>query len=237
MSLNALISGADTILSIIFTLLVLRQYLVRRKTYQLTWAIALALWTIAVAAELIATLTGWAIWTYRAYYAAGALLVSAWLGMGTLYLILPKTRADVIQGVLASFSLLGVILIAGWHITPDQLQTSEGQFLPLRVFPFFPVQLVLILLNTFGTLAFVGGGLWSAYKFARDRALHHRAIATGLIGIGGLIAATAHSLGVFGGIELFRISELGALIFIFSGYLLSNPMPKTTTHPAPTAIG
>ena len=237
MTINALISGADVLLGLVFTILVLRQYLARRKTYQLTWSIALALWTVAVTAELVATLFGWSAWTYRAYYAAGALLVSAWLGMGTLYLILPKPRADVIQGVLAVFSLLGVILIAGWHITPEQLQTSTGQFLPLRVFPFFPVQLVLILLNTFGTLAFAGGGLWSAFKFARHRAMMERAIATGLIGIGGLIAATAHSLGVLGGVELFRISELAALGFIFAGYLLSNAVPKQVTRPATPAAG
>lgn len=231
MTINALISGAGVVLASIFTVLVFRQYHARRKTYQLTWTVALLLWTIAVSAELIATLVGWSAVTYRAYYAAGALLVSAWLGMGTLYLILPKSRADMIQGVLATFSLLGVLLIAGWHIAPEQLQTTPDQFLPLRVFPFFPVQLVLIILNTFGTLAFAGGALWSAYKFARARARAERALATALIGIGGLIAATAHSLGVIGGIELFRISELSALVFIFIGYLLSNAAP----HPNPTS--
>jgi len=220
-TINALISGASVILASGFTVLVLRQYRARRKTYQLTWSIALALWTIAVSAELLATLNGWSAWTYRVYYAAGALLVAAWLGMGTLYLILPKPRADMIQSVLAMFSLLGVLLIAGWHIAPEQLQTPPDQFLPLRVFPFFPVQLILILLNTFGTLAFAGGALWSAYKFARSRAMGARALATALIGIGGLIAATAHTLGVFGGVELFRVSELVALVFIFVGYLLS----------------
>ncbi|MBI5305352.1 MAG: hypothetical protein HY868_24695 [Chloroflexi bacterium] len=234
---NALISGADVILSIIFTALVLRQYLARRKIYQLTWSVALALWTIAVFAELIATFAGWSAWTYRAYYAAGALLVSAWLGMGTLYLILAKAHADRIQGALAVTSLLGVILIVGWPIAPEQLQTTAEQFLPLRVFPFFPVQLALIGLNIFGTISFVGGGLWSAYKFARTRAMSERARATALIATGGLIAATAHSLGALGGIELFRVSELFALIFIFAGFLLSTPATRPNTNPAPRAAG
>jgi hypothetical protein len=51
----------------------------------------------------------------------------------------------------------------------------------------------LILLNTFGTIAFVGGALWSALQFARQRAQGRCALATILIALGGAIAATAHS--------------------------------------------
>ncbi len=238
MNLNAIISGADVLLSIVFLVLVLRQYMERRKMHQLMWTIAVALWTIGVAAELAATLSGWSGFTYRAYYATGALLIPAWLGMGTLYLVTPRRWADRILGALVVLSVIGVVLIAVWPIGPAQLQSATGEFVPLKVFPFFPIQLLLIILNTFGALAFILGALWSTLHFMRMQSMGERALATGLIAIGGIIAAAAHSLGVLSGIELFRISELVALLFIFVGFVLSTPSARpAVTTPAPHAAG
>ncbi len=222
MNINSIISGADVILSLIFTALVFRQYLQRKRMHQLMWVIAIALWTIGVAAELAATWNGWSPLAYRAYYATGALLIPAWLGMGTLFLIMPRPWANRILILLGIVSLIGIALIAIWPIDSTRLQSANGEFVPLKVFPFFPVQIILIVLNTFGVIAFVGGALWSVYHFARMQAMGERALATGLIAIGGIIAAVAHSLGVLSGIELFRISELLALILIFVGFLLSS---------------
>ena len=233
MGINLAISGADMILGFVFTVLVLRQYIERRKIHQLMWTIAIALWTIGVAAEFAATLAGWSELTYRAYYASGALLIPAWLGMGTLYLVVQRKWADRILAVLAVISVIGIILISTWPINAAQLQSTGGDFVPLKVFPFFPIQLILIVLNTFGALAFILGALWSALHFMRMQAMAERALATALIAVGGIIAAAAHSLGVLSGIELFRISELLALIFIFIGFVLSSPAPKRATTPQP----
>ncbi len=238
MNVNAIISGADVLLGIVFLVLVLRQYLERRKMHQLMWTIAVALWTIGVAAELAATLSGWSGFTYRSYYATGALLIPAWLGMGTLYLVTPRKWADRILWVLVALSVIGVVLIAVWPIAPAALQSTSGEFVPLKVFPFFPIQLLLIILNTFGALAFILGALWSTVHFMRMQSMGERALATGLIAIGGLIAAAAHSLGVLSGIEMFRVSELVALLFIFVGFVLSTPSTRpAVTTPAPRAAG
>ncbi len=236
MNINVLISSLDMLLGILFTGLVLRQYLARKKMHQLMWALAIAFWTLAVAAELVATLGGWSVLTYRVYYATGALLIPAWLGMGTLFLVLPRKWANTVLAALVVLSLVGVVLIATWNVEPSQLATG-GEFVPLRVFPFFPIQLILIVLNTFGAVAFIGGALWSAYRFFRMQAMGDRALATTLIAVGGIIAAVAHSLGVLGGIELFRVSELAALAFIFLGFVLSTPAAQPSAAPAPRAAG
>jgi hypothetical protein len=227
MNVNLLITGAGMIISFIFAVLVLKQYAERRRMYQLIWGIALVMWTLAVGAELVATLNGgWSAVLYRMYYATGALLIPAWLGMGTLFLVVQQKWINWVLIALTAVSSLGIVLIAIWQFDPAALKTSPEHFLPLRVFPFFPVQLVLISLNTFGSIAFVGGALWSAYKFAKMRTQSERMWATILIAIGGGIAATAHSLGVIAGIELFRISELAAVLFIFAGFLLTTPRKK-----------
>jgi hypothetical protein len=222
MDVNILISSADVILSLVFTVLVVLQYLQRKRVHQLMWGIALALWTIGVAAEVVATVRGWGNLTYRGYYATGALLIPAWLGMGTLFLVIGRKWANIILAALVVLSVIGIVLIAFSPIQATQLHNTGGQFVPLKVFPFFPVELLLIVLNTFGAVAFVGGALWSVIQFARIQAMGERALATGFIAIGGIIAAAAHSLGVLAGIELFRISELLALVFIFVGFLMSS---------------
>ncbi len=205
--------------------------------HQLMWTIAIALWTIGVAAELAATVSGWSSATYRAYYATGALLIPAWLGMGTLYLVMNKRWANWILGALVVLSVIGIVLIATWPIAPSQLASTSGEFVPLKVFPFFPIQLLLIILNTLGALAFILGALWSTLHFMRMQAMGDRALATGLIAIGGMIAAGAHSLGVLSGIELFRVSELLALIFIFVGFVLSSPARRPAVKPATETAG
>jgi hypothetical protein len=228
MNMNVLMTGTGVLISAVFAALVLRQYTERKRTYQLMWGIALGLWTLAVLAELIATISnGWSAPVYRLYYATGALLIPAWLGIGTLFLVVQQKWVNWVLAALVAFSLLGILFIATWNISPDSLKPLADSFLPLKVFPFFPVQIVLIILNTFGSIAFVGGALWSAYKFARMRTQSERFLATILIALGGVIAATAHSLGVVAGIELFRISELLAVIVIFAGYLLT--VRKTQT--------
>ena len=214
------------IVSAVFAILVLGQYIERKKMHQLMWGIALALWTLGVGAEFLATLGDWSVWTYRAYYIAGALLIPAWLGLGTLYLVAPRRVADLALGIVAILSVIGIALIATWEIDPTRLRATQDQFVPLKIYPFFPIQLLLIALNIFGTIAFVGGALWSALHFARLRAQGERLLATVLIAIGGGIAAGAHSLGVLSGIELFRVSELGAVLFIFAGFILSNSPAK-----------
>lgn len=233
MSANVLISAADVLLGIVFAVLVLRQYGQRRKMHQLMWGIAIALWVIGVAAELLATLNGWSEVSYRAYYASGALLIPAWLGMGTLYLVLKKSWSDRVLAVLTVLSVLGIVLILVWPIDPAMLRTGGAGQVPLKVFPFFPIQLILIILNTFGAIAFVGGALWSVFRFLQVQSMGERAVATALIAIGGLIAAGAHSLGVLAGIELFRVSELLSLVFIFVGFVLSGrPATRPAGNPA-----
>jgi hypothetical protein len=226
--INLLISALDVIASGLFAISIFRQYAARRKPHQLMWGIAISIWAVAVAAELVATFQGrWGLITYRAYYATGALLIPAWLGMGTLYLILPRRVNNAILAILAVLSVIGIFLIASWPIDSATLYSVAAGQVPLKVFPFIPIQLLLIVLNTLGAAAFIVGALWSVVLFTWKRQNKERAIATGLIAIGGMIAAVAHSAGVLSGIELFRISELVAVLFIFVGYLLSNsPAPQ-----------
>jgi len=179
----------DVLLSMLFTGLVLRQWLERRKPHQLLWAIALLIWTIAVSAEVIATIAGvWTPFTYRLYYAFGALMVAAWLGAGSVFLTASRRVAWAFLALVMLLSLAGSLLIFTYPVDASLLtRTDTLGFVETKVFPFIPVRIFIV-----------------------------------ISAIGGLVAASAHSIGVLGGPGLFRLSGLVAIVFIFGGYLISN---------------
>jgi hypothetical protein len=217
------ISLVDLALSAVFTLLVAAQAVSRRRTHQALWAWALLVWTLAVGAETwVAAHGSWTPVAYRVYYACGALMVAAWLGAGSLHLAgSPLARRYTVFLVLLSGA--GALAIVLTPIDPSLLgHTDALGFVDVKVFPIFPVRIMVILANALGTLAFVGSALLS---LARRRALGFPTARTGgilLIAGGGIVAAAAHSLGAVGGPGLFRVSELAAILLIFTGYVLSS---------------
>jgi len=232
------LSSIDLVVSAAFTIVVAGQWLARRRTHSLLWAWALLVWTVAVAAETAAALRGaWTPITYRVYYACGALMVAAWLGAGSLHLAAGPRLARSFTWAVAVLSVVGGILIFTTPIDPELLgHTDALGFVEVKVFPFIPVRLFVVLGNILGSLAFIGAALVSVWRFGRRHDVP-RARVTGvaLIAVGGLIAALAHSIGALGGPGLFRISELAAIILIFSGYLLSTRLAAAKAR-APASV-
>lgn len=231
------ISVLDVVLSAVFTALVARQWLGRRRPYQLLWGVALAIWTVAVFAEAVAAYEGvWQPVTYRVYYATGALMVAPWLGAGSLFLIASRRTATIFLAFVVLLSLVGSALIFTYPIDPALLsQTDALGFVEVRVFPFVPTRLLIVIGNVAGTVAFVGSALYSVFRFWRNTIRRERMTGVLLIGLGGLVAAIAHSIGALGGPGLFRISELVAIVLIFGGYLVSTMPERHSTGRASPA--
>jgi hypothetical protein len=231
------LSTLDLVVSAAFTLVVAAQWAVRRRPHQLLWSTALLVWTVAVAAETVAARQGaWSPVTYRLYYACGALMVAAWLGAGSLHLTAPARLARIYLLITGALSLAGLAGVFSYPVDPSMLnRTDTLGFVDVKVFPMIPVRLFVILANLLGTLAFVGSALYSLWQLRARGISGARAVGIGLIAVGGLIAASAHSLGVLGGPGLFRISELAAVAVIFSGYIVSSRrMPGAAPSTATT---
>jgi hypothetical protein len=229
------LSSLDLVVSAAFTIVVGAQWLARRRTHSLLWAWALLVWTVAVAAETAAALHGaWTPMTYRIYYAFGALMVAAWLGAGSLHLSASPRLARGFTWTIAVLSIVGGYLIFTYPIDPALLGHMDSLgFVDVKVFPFIPVRLFVVIGNILGSVAFIGAAVVSTWRFRRRHDVPQaRVTGVALIAVGGLIAALAHSIGALGGPGLFRISELAAVILIFSGYLLST---RRATAPAQAA--
>lgn len=83
----ALTSG----LALVFAVALFDQWLERRRTYQLIWAIGMAFFGVASGCEAVAAAIGWNEALYRTWYLTGAVWTAGWLGLGTAFL-LARTR-------------------------------------------------------------------------------------------------------------------------------------------------
>ena len=109
---NVILPLLSSVASFVFGGLVFAQWLQRRRSFQLVWAIGLLWYGISAGTELVGSAFGWSEPLYRAWYLIGAFFVAAYLGMGTVYL-LAKTRfgyfvaVTLLLGGLFGLSILG----------------------------------------------------------------------------------------------------------------------------------
>jgi hypothetical protein len=99
------IPGLTSLLALVFAGALLDQWLERRRTFQLVWAVGMLFFAAASATEAVSALGGWTAVLYKTWYVAGAVAAAAWLGLGTCFL-LAKTRFG--YAVALSLFLAGV---------------------------------------------------------------------------------------------------------------------------------
>lgn len=205
------------IVSLFFTIAVLDQYLARRKSYQLIWAIGLLLYFIGTGAEFWSETWGINPVIYRLWYLSGAIFVAAYLGMGTLYLLVKRPIAHAIMGVLLVASAYAIIRVFTADIDVSHLSGLSGAAMPQYV------RLITPFFNTFGTVALVGGALYSAWAYWRRKIMPHRVLSNILIAVGAILPAFGGlHFRVVGTINLFYVFELVGILLIFAGFLRSK---------------
>src|SRR4026209_1781600 len=96
----------STIITFAFTVAVYNRYRQRGGVHLLLWAIGLLFYGIGTLSEVILGLT-FNAFILKIWYLTGAMLTAAWLGMGTVHLLIRKgNAAQVITWVLAAVSVL-----------------------------------------------------------------------------------------------------------------------------------
>jgi hypothetical protein len=209
----------STIVSFIFAGMVLAQYRLRRKAYQLVWAFGLVSYGIGAFCGFLFAIGLGSVFIYSAWYIFGAFFVAAYLGMGTVYLMVPRRIAHAGMAVLGAFSLVAVALVMTAGIDMFQLAAHEG--LSGKAMPGH-VRMLTPLFNIFGTVALVGGAAYSAWIFWRRRDMPQRALSNALIAGGAMLPAIGGSMLRFGIPELFYLFEFLGVVVIFIGFLANH---------------
>ena len=153
---------------------------------------------------------------YRLWYLLGAILVAAYLGQGTIYLLMRRRAANIIMALLGIVSLYAVVRVFTASINISNLTSLTGVgVMPLDIrFVITPV------LNAFGTFALVGGAIYSAFIFWRKRISPNRVASNILIAAGALLPAIGGTnLSLGNSLNLFFLLELLGVIIMFAGFL------------------
>jgi hypothetical protein len=228
MNLVRLLSLISTILALAFASTVLWRWTRRRRPYLLLWGIGLIFYGIGTFADFYSTI-GWSPIVFRLWYLTGALLTAAYLGQGTIYLLVRKPYvANSLMVLLGLGTLAAMILVFSVPLDGSNFSTGAGlseqykQILPTgatvrKLTPFF---------NIYGTIALGGGAIYSAWIFWRKRVLLNRALGNVFIAVGAMSPALGGTFTRFGHPEFLSLALLLGVILMFVGFLF------TARHPA-----
>ena len=196
MSPDVVAPALGTAVSAVFTLSLARRWLRSRRAALGVWALALAAFTVGIAALGWGGHAGFDPALLRTYYLAGGLLAAPLLGLGEVELLSSSRRARWwARGVTLALVVPGVVLI----ITDPLNGPVSGTAVPDGSVLFGGwTRLTVALSNIVGTGAVIGGVSVTAERSARGGP-PARARLRGAVGIlvGALLAATA---GTFAGL-------------------------------------
>ncbi len=206
-----------------FTFLVGRQWFRNHKFSHLFWSISLAL---SFLGSLSYCISFWEnphseAW-FILYYLFGAMWMPSIMGLGSLALVV-KNRVLIVTSLLVGImAVAGGILLAGARISASALALVHGGAGSNVISP--GVWLVpLILLNTFGAVAVVGVGLWSAWKTYRKKTPTRFLYGNLFLALGVIVISAAGSAARFGVEQLFWIVMLIGWMITFVGYRFLTP--------------
>jgi hypothetical protein len=210
-----------TMVAACFAGILYSQYVQRRKVYQLVWAISLTMGALAGLFFVLFLQYHRNITFFRLYYVFGALLMAAYLGLGSIFLLAPRPVARLVALPVVLVSVVGLALVLTVPVNRVGLLASNVEAGSNLISG--PAIIFIALLNAFGAVAVIGGAMYSAWRVWRHSGPPNIFIANVLIAAGTLAASVAGSLArVTGsGSAFWGLLALGFVV-LFAGFLLTS---------------
>ena len=238
--INTTLPFLSAAISAVFAVFVFRRWAYKRKgAHLLLWGTGMTFYAIGGFCEGYYGAFGWNPLIFRLWYLFGAILVAAWLGQGSVYLLARKKWAHTMMIILALGSVWGVYKVFTAQLDPTLLNESlhTGSELSGHAIVTSGVRTLTPLFNIYGVMTLVGGAAYSAWIFFRKRVLLHRVIGNVLIATGALAPAFGGVFSRMGVPAALYIGELIGAVLMFIGFLrATTPMAEkrtqVTTQPA-----
>jgi hypothetical protein len=231
-----------------FAFIVLRRWTEKRRPHMLAWGIGLVLYCLGTLSQVILTFS-WSQVFFGLWYWCGALMAPAWLGQGTVYLLV--RRGNIARNIHMALILVSIMTLPwtlfltkfnpdAWRpgadmtlIYRDQL-APDGTVIQAGIMPgpsSGSVRVFSPVMNVWGTLALVGGAIYSAWIFRRKNIMRNRVIGNWLIAAGGLLPALGGALIRLGDPSFKYVGEMLGAILIFAGFWLATSVPDDAPEP------
>ena len=215
-------------LMIVFAISVLNRYISSNKLQFLFWGTGLLMFSVVSLSEIYLSIK-WNRWAFFFWYFFGATLNAAWIGQGTICLLLSHKwiRPTVTLLLVTSLAALIIMLQSMSKLDVSQFNNTisiSEQYRNIMPAPHKGgnIRLITPLFNVYGATTLIGGAVWSAYLFWRKSVLPNRVIGNILIAIGAIIISAASILTRMGITEWWYVGELLAAVLLFAGFILSS---------------
>jgi len=228
--MNTILPFLSSLVSFGFAIVILRRYWQRKGLHLLLWGTGMIFYGIGGFCEGYFGAFGWSPTVFRMWYLFGAILVAAWLGQGTVYLLVKKTWAHALMALLVLGSIYGAIRVFGAELDPSLMTTSlhTGSEMSGHAIVTPGVRSLTPFFNLYGTVALVGGAAYSSWIFWRKRVLLHRSIGNILIAVGSMLPAFGGTFSRMGFSGALYVTEFLGAILIFIGFVrATNPIEET----------
>ena len=225
----------STLVTFAFATAVFIRYLRRRGPHLLMWTIGLLFYGLGTLAEVLLAFSFNGL-VLKLWYLSGAMLTAAWLGQGSVHLLIRRRGvAWTLTGILTVISLLAAGLVLSAPLTSaassyNVAQAISSQYKDILTRGGTTVAMTIVL-NIYGTLALVGGAIYSAVIFFRKHVLANRMIGNVLIAIGALAPAMAGSFVRLGLVDGLYLSELIGVVLMYIGFIQATTAPVRQEAP------
>ncbi len=222
---------ASTIISLAFAARLFVRYRERGGTHHLWWIVGMLTYGAGTLTESLTTLTGWHEPVFRAWYITGALLGGAPLAQGTVYLLMKRQTANRLTVVVASIVVIAATCVI---LSPINYAGVEPYKLTGKVLEWHWVRMFSPFINLYAVTFLIGGAIFSAFRYKRQRETYHRYVGNLLIAVGALLPGIGGTFTRFGHTEVLYVTELIGLMFIYAGFKF-NTAPAAASMPVAIA--
>ena len=229
------LSIVSTLVTFVFAGAVFRRYQQKGGTHLMMWTVGLFFYGIGTLTEVILSFSFNGL-VLKLWYLCGAMLTAAWLGQGTMYLLI--RRARLVNGFAIGLALVSVLSLLLMVFSPlkdgaiyNPAVSASAQYRNILARS-GGITALTIILNMYGTILLVGGAIYSAYLFWRKQVLINRVMGNILIAAGALSPALAGTFIKAGLADLLYPSELLGVIVMYIGFQLAvayRPVTNETT--------
>ena len=232
-TLTTALAAGSGLVSLAFGLSTLDRWSRRRRSHELAWTVAMALFFVAAMSLWWAESRGWSAASFRVFFGFGAVINVPWLALGTVYLLAGKRAGDAVMRWLLVFSgfAIGVVLTAPIRGTVD------GSTLPTGKEHFGVLPRVLAAIgSSVPALVIFAGAAWSAWRVLRGatpavtasatrNVFSPRRLALGnvLIAAGAVILSLSGTFaGRLGADTAFAVTLAAGISVLFVGFLVAS---------------